>query len=276
MASVLTAFSCRVSSSTAQVTYPGVVELDVVFPRNDTYAPVHLLPIVFAIQNSPAAVDLALQLVWTINPHEGTDSDGDSGSISLTTPNNTDPFYAGSLTSATDSNTYYAIAYSSSTAAEGVYSLIWNLDVFNCSQDAPPTPAGFDPHGYIEFTLTNGTQQPNLVASTSPHNCHAIPNQVLNVTGTLTLQEDNLDDPFITCGVLGEPVPTGNPCASSLTEDQADNITALITSAWCRNGHQGAQVCEASAASLRLEPTMAGVIGFTALAASVFLLFNRH
>ncbi|KAI1305443.1 hypothetical protein F5Y03DRAFT_355898 [Xylaria venustula] len=188
---VLTALSCYVLLSTAQATYPGLVELDVVFPRNDTHVPANLVPIVFALQNSAAAVDLNLQLDWDIKPLDGIDSLGGADHISLTTLNgsNTDPFFAAytTLTPAnTSSNdTYYAIAYSSYTLAEGLYSLIWYLDVSNCSQGMPPTRAGFDPHGYVEFTLRNGTQQPNLVASTSPKNCHGTPNEVLNVTGAL-------------------------------------------------------------------------------------------
>ena len=50
--------------SSATQTYPATVEFDVVFPLNDTYAPVALFPIVFAIQNPQAAVPLLLNIEW--------------------------------------------------------------------------------------------------------------------------------------------------------------------------------------------------------------------
>jgi len=46
--------------------YPGTVEFDVVFPRNDTYAPVDLMPIIFAIQNPKAVEPLMPSIQWNI------------------------------------------------------------------------------------------------------------------------------------------------------------------------------------------------------------------
>jgi hypothetical protein len=49
------------SSALAQ-TYPAIVEYDVIFPRNDTYAPVAVMPVVFAIQNPQAGVPLQFEI----------------------------------------------------------------------------------------------------------------------------------------------------------------------------------------------------------------------
>lgn len=40
------------------ITFPATVEVDLVFPRNDTYTPAALIPIVFAIQNAQLAASL--------------------------------------------------------------------------------------------------------------------------------------------------------------------------------------------------------------------------
>src|SRR5207244_4320386 len=42
----------------AQAAVPGVVEVDLIFPRNDTYAPLPGMPIVFAIQNPQLVASL--------------------------------------------------------------------------------------------------------------------------------------------------------------------------------------------------------------------------
>jgi hypothetical protein len=47
--------------SEAQVD-PLSVEFDVVFPRNDTYAPISLMPIVFTLQNPQASLIIGLQM----------------------------------------------------------------------------------------------------------------------------------------------------------------------------------------------------------------------
>ena len=48
----------------AVVQYPATIEFDVVFPRNDTYAPAAVFPIVFALQNSKDAAAFRPLLSW--------------------------------------------------------------------------------------------------------------------------------------------------------------------------------------------------------------------
>ena len=43
----------------------GIVEVDLVFPRNETYR-TSAIPILFAIQNSALAVPLTLRISWTL------------------------------------------------------------------------------------------------------------------------------------------------------------------------------------------------------------------
>jgi hypothetical protein len=45
-------------------TYAAVVEYDVIFPPNNTYAPVAIMPVVFAIQNPQARVPLQFGINW--------------------------------------------------------------------------------------------------------------------------------------------------------------------------------------------------------------------
>ena len=47
-------------------TFPSIAEVELLFPRNDTYAPTVLIPMVFAIQSFPAAAPLNITLDWVL------------------------------------------------------------------------------------------------------------------------------------------------------------------------------------------------------------------
>jgi hypothetical protein len=86
----LLALTC---GSVAQ-TYPATVEFDVIFPRNDTYAPVELMPVVFAIQNPQAAVPLTLGIEWSIGRIGSSEDSLAGGLIDLTWANfSSDPYF---------------------------------------------------------------------------------------------------------------------------------------------------------------------------------------
>ena len=47
----------------------GVAEVDLVFPQNDTFQPMEILPIVFAIQNNPLIQQLSPTLHYRVIPY---------------------------------------------------------------------------------------------------------------------------------------------------------------------------------------------------------------
>lgn len=112
-------------NSSAQ-TYPAIVGLDVVFPRNDTYSPVPLMPIVFAVQNSPAAVPLALYIHWSIGKIGSSEGWLDTGMIDLTWANFT-------------ASPYFAIRSSTKlNGAEGEFMLQYTVGSSNCTESSAP------------------------------------------------------------------------------------------------------------------------------------------
>src|SRR5277367_1197822 len=62
---LISALAC---GSAAQ-SYPATVEFDLVFPRNDTFAPAPVMPLVFAIQNPIATVALPYAIEWTMSKY---------------------------------------------------------------------------------------------------------------------------------------------------------------------------------------------------------------
>lgn len=79
MIPLLWIFFCVPGPVTAEdVLCTTTVELDVVFPRNDTYAPTPIFPVVFAVQNLlAAALSTSLYIEWAvIRTGEGRVSEG--------------------------------------------------------------------------------------------------------------------------------------------------------------------------------------------------------
>jgi hypothetical protein len=207
----------------SKITYPATAEFDVVFPRNETYAPFSIVPIVFAIQNPEAAKDLALNIQWSL----GKIGIGalDSGLIDLTWTNFTsDPYYVVTSTYLTN-------------VTEGAYNLLWELSAGNCS-DGAMEPSYASLNNVVTFTIQDGAQAPDLVAAVGADTCAAMPSRTFNVTGTLPIQADPLsEDGRNTCAVLGQPTPTADPCNLKLDSAEASSISATITASACAGAH---------------------------------------
>ena len=72
----------------------GIVEVDLVFPRNDTYRP-GSIPFLFAVRNSPLAVPLTMHIGWTLWESSGNKTKTASGDRELLCDElgQTDPFF---------------------------------------------------------------------------------------------------------------------------------------------------------------------------------------
>ena len=222
--------------SAAQLTFPVTVEVDLIFPRNNTYSPTAHMPIVFAIQNSRYAVPLDLSFQYTLF----------NGSGVFNTPLVT--YRELNLTSAdfSSSDPYFAIdsvPYMNTT--EGVWTFTWTSFSGNCSytvingtHNQAALGAGVwgthvaQDSGPIEFTIKNGAQQPDLVAATADDTCANSGNFTFNVTGTLNVTYPPLFNGRSSCAVLPTPLstPPANPCGAKLNSSAASSILAAITS----------------------------------------------
>jgi hypothetical protein len=197
-------------------TYPATVEFDVVFPRNDTYAPVHYLPVIFAIQNPQAAVPLTLGIEWYLW-RAGSGDWLANGIVDLSQANfSTDPYFV-------------VLSTNQLNGTEGTFGLIWVLHSGNCSTNPLVNPQLGSSVNYnnIKFTTKNGAQQPSLVSS--PDTCPT-QNVTFNVTGTLQVT-DSIDYGSSACAVVREPPPLANPCAIKIDDTMASSMSAIITCA---------------------------------------------
>jgi hypothetical protein len=189
---------------------PGIFEVDSLFPRNSTYTPQALMPIVFAVQNPTLASSLGATIYWELWEGNNFSSPGSvmDGGMELAIMNfsSNDPFLATRIVN--------TIAY-----PDGFWTLSWSLSIYNCSQ--PAFNRGIAQSNTTVFTISTSGQAPDLVAATSADMCGATEGFAYNVT--------SLGD---ACGVL--PLnATANPCAAPINSAAASSIYAAATATAC-------------------------------------------
>ncbi|KAI0014002.1 hypothetical protein F4779DRAFT_560217 [Xylariaceae sp. FL0662B] len=209
-------------------TFPATVEVDLIFPRNDTYAPSTLFPFVFAFRNAALAASLNPHLLLTLwDKYYNKTIFSPTLDLTWTNFSSSEPLYV---------YTYNSILNETDSDAPETHVLNWALAASNCSNKY----GLFEKNGgirgkAIEFTIQKGAQPPDLVAATaSTASCADPSSWAFNVTGTLDvplLQYDGRDK----CAVLSEeqPLVTGNPCALQVGTATASSISAAITATAC-------------------------------------------
>ena len=130
-----------------------VVEIDMIFPRNETYDPGPLLPVVFAIRNSAMATSLDMSIVWNIRQLADPGVGGTGGGIDLKKANFTgaDPFF----------EVDYGLWLN---GTEQGWVILWDVAFDNCSRSNPSTKVTRNSETRRTFFSTKrGAPAPNLV-----------------------------------------------------------------------------------------------------------------
>jgi hypothetical protein len=217
---------------------PTTVEVDLVFPRNESYAPSALFPIVFAFQNPALIPSLYPYLsfdVWYLD--------------NLTAPPLlSDPVDLRQVNFFADGPTYVYKWIRQLNASDNgsplPLRLMWSFDTTNCSGGGLAA-AALPNSRAVDFTVKDGAGAPNLAmtpasSSNTTALCAAagLSYFAFNVTGTVPAPEPSLGDLHpnrTTCAVLSDQQPyvVGNPCAAQLGSAAASSISAAITSAEC-------------------------------------------
>lgn len=103
-------------------TFPATLEVDLVFPRNDTYAPGPLIPIVFAFQGSRYASLLFPYIRFALTSDTNVSREPIESFLDL------------SYANFSSSDPYYAWAYiAGMKGLEDRWRLAWSLSTTNCS-----------------------------------------------------------------------------------------------------------------------------------------------
>ena len=217
---------------TSAQTFPSIAEVDLLFPRNDTYAPTVLMPLVVGIQNPSAAVPLNVALHWYIYQLNGGNVTRYGDGVIPETyyiPPGARQYY--------EYSSFYNLA-----TIEGTWLLHWTVSSINCSQFPVNNHSipGYIQGNHIIFTTKNGAQATDLVTATADGVCATAQSFTFNVTGVEKVSVGSADtigggDSVTTCAVVAPMSPTyrPNPCAAQLNATGASSISLALTASAC-------------------------------------------
>ncbi|KAL0471486.1 hypothetical protein QR685DRAFT_519331 [Neurospora intermedia] len=206
----------------------GILEVDLLFPRNETYAPTEWIPYVFSIQNAKLAkylVPLIRYDVWNLT--EG------GGSFGYTHQNLRWANWS--------SHDPYFVHHFHSGLQEGRWRLNWEFGYASCNEHWTGLSSVGDPVNYnrtvgsIEFTIQAGGPAVDVVAATANDKTCSNENGVaINITGkTREVPPLNEEMPDNTCVVVGSPQPTPTPCQVKVDSAVAASMTASLRAKLC-------------------------------------------
>lgn len=237
----------------------GILGVDLIFPRNDTYAPTDHFPIVFAFQNAQLAryLNPSIQyLIWNLETYDTSFTlSHDLGWKNWT------------------EDTYLAHEAMSFPSQEGRYKVSWTLTWESCDEESFENPDRIPRMVFNQttwatyFTIDNTAPKVDLVSATANMTC---PNEygiIINVSDKTLKVPDGVEWSGKTwnnntCAVLANSTsaPMPDPCRVHIDKAAAESINASVTAHVCR-GIDTPDYCEKNAAT---QLAVAGVSCFLA------------
>lgn len=208
----------------------GVVQVDLAFPRNETYAPAERLPFIFAYQNAQSATYLNSQIhldIWPLN-----DSDR------VTSPRyRSHVFDVGQFNHSGEGPLfeYYGLKFDT----EGVWLMLWDLRWSNCSENPSrlnenPIFADGTMTRQIVFTTKNSAPSLDLIEATKNAQCSNSSGVALNITENIDVPASTTYPGGAKCPVLAATNPAPSLCLPAIDSATASKVSASLTSQECR------------------------------------------
>jgi len=237
----------------------GGVEIDVVFPRNETYAPTGNFPIVFAVRNTALAKHLVLTLQSFIRNGSGF--------------NSTFGHSTQDLTSGNFSSEPYFVYYYRTVDAEGPYELFSTAYWTSCNASSDPVSLLSNSTNLgVQFTIQKGAQQVDLVAATAnDETCSGRSGAIIGVTDQTLEYPASGRQAAGTCAVLAtsSPTPTAD-CRVTIDSATAASMSASFQAALCKGWNPPADCPKGSSAVEQL--AVVGVASFAAALGAIGVL----
>lgn len=197
------------------------LEVDLILPRNDTYPPSPVFPIIFAVQNPSLAEKF--QPVINLQVHQV------GGNMTFSTTYN---LWEGSNTS----NPRFLNWGNSKLNFEGEFQLTYDLSVDRCFMDNKTHEVNirrFSEFKSLFFTTKNGTSPPDFVAATDEDTCDKALAQAINYAdlSKVPASERNYGP---SCLASPTTIPTTtSPCNVKINSSAAASMSAAMTSTAC-------------------------------------------
>ena len=202
----------------------GALEIDVVFPRNETYAPTDNFPIVFAIRNAALAKHLKLTIQSFIR---------NGSNLNSTFGHSTED-----LANANFSSEPYFVYHYRAVDTEGRHELFSTAYWTSCNTSIDPVSLLSNSSNIgVPFTIQKGAQQVDLVAATAnDKTCSARSGVAISVTDQTLEYPASGPSSAGTCAVLAtsSPTPTADPCRVNIDSATAASMSASLQAALCK------------------------------------------
>lgn len=209
----------------------GVVEVDLVFPRNDSYAPTPILPVIFAIQSPELAPFIAPHISLTIREWNNTNNVVVSDQFDLRWAN----------LSGDDAHLVHRGYTGFNT--EGSWWITWIVGRQSCTDESLSSPyAGNrittnNTSWSVLFTTKKSAHEVDLVAATNDNKtCPEDIGVAINVTDTLKIPGSasaEWDGGGDRCAVVASSTPTPDPCRVKISSAAASSISSAATARVC-------------------------------------------
>ena len=222
MAASLTCLGAVVDAAASEV-----FEIDLVFPRNKTYAPTDSLPVVFAFRNAQFIQGLYPHLSYSISNY--SDSFG----------NGTRDFSYQSLPweDWSSQEPYFKAAFFKNFTTEGLWRLRWTIAFESCNKDVFVESSGqsgatsmFNQTiSVIDFTIKKGGQAVDIVGATEA-DAEACPEEFGLALNATVLEIDGKQ-----CRALPDSASMSpSPCQVKVDSAVAASLTASWEAVLCR------------------------------------------
>ncbi|KAM3530048.1 hypothetical protein MY4038_005132 [Beauveria bassiana] len=219
----LSLLSIAAAARTAVAATTGNAEVDVIFPRNDTFALTSLLPVVFAVQNPAVAQQLNLRLHYRVIPYGHSNTTTPYERVRLDAlPSNDTTFYV---------QDFVAGAFD----RQGIWEFFWQLRWNNCTatKDDDFARDTEEPVRSFVFTTHNDGSKPDLVALSSGEQCGNTQAIAFEVQDVLNVPPPQNADSLTSCAHVAAPAPTPTPCSAAVPSESAESISSRMTEAAC-------------------------------------------
>lgn len=208
----------------------GVIEVDLLFPRNETYAPTEIMPITFGFQNPELTPLLGPSISFTLR-------DMNNVSRPLKDPFSFDLRWT-NFSSSNGSTFYeYHPENQPELMMESTYMLTWSFNWWNCTEDTQSRRDSQNMHSNystssVVFTTKSGAKDMDVrsIGDKCPEKGQAF---AFNVTRTHQTSSGANWDGGDTCGEMASALPTPNPCRTKVSPAAASSISAGIARQRC-------------------------------------------
>ncbi|KAH7260829.1 uncharacterized protein BKA55DRAFT_559837 [Fusarium redolens] len=211
----------------------GTLDIDLVFPRNETYNPTPMMPVVFSYRNPKLISVLRPHIMYQFWEYNKFDGRGTGGQIAAPYVN----------TSSTDDPHFEHHFFRTPFNTEGQWKLVVHFSWFNCYKDPDRSFAYLDNNNTIRmngtsvsvvFTTTGPSKQVDLNAATSNKNCSAPAGIAIDVRDTLrTPQHERREDYDREFCPVVPSVTKADKCDVTMGPSAASSVSAAMTSFVC-------------------------------------------